>query len=202
MYWTVNWPSAMPNSDPQDYTLSFVQANAGALFLAVPVCAVYILLYAFIYGWDIMGIDFQKIFESPALFLLLFVLGIVVHEGLHAISWAWLDNIPWKHVHFGFQWSTITPYVHCSVAVTAGNYRWGTALPGIILGILPFLLALVLQNGWLLGFGLLFTLAAGGDFLILWLLRNVEAEALVQDHPERIGCQVLNPNAKELTIDE
>jgi ABC-type tungstate transport system substrate-binding protein len=86
--------------------------------------------------------------------------------------------------------------VHCAVPVTIGNYRWGTALPGIILGIIPFALALILQNGWLLGFGLLFTLAAGGDFLILWLLRNVESEALVQDHPELIGCRVINCNKK------
>ncbi|HET6528317.1 MAG TPA: hypothetical protein VFG39_06165, partial [Balneolaceae bacterium] len=54
-----------------------------------------------------------------------------------------------------------------------------------------FLASLILQNGWLLGFGLLFTLAAGGDILILWLLRKVDDGLLVQDHPDLVGCVVL-----------
>lgn len=182
----------MPTEHQSDYTLSFARANLCALLLAVPVCAIYILLYSLFYGWNQLGIDLQSLFGNPLIFLLVFAAGIAVHEGIHAISWARLDNIPWKHIHFGFQWSTVTPYVHCNVPVRVNNYCWGTALPGIILGIAPYLLALVLQDGWLLGFGLIFTLAAGGDFLILWLLRNVDSSALVQDHPELIGCIVIN----------
>lgn len=196
MYWTVNWPREMSDNISKNYTVSFGQANAGALLLAIPVCLVYVLIYGFIYGWDVSGSNFHQILESPFIFLVLFVIGIVIHEGLHAVSWAWFDNIPWKHIHFGFQWRTITPYVHCSIPITVNNYRWGTAMPGIVLGIAPFVWALILQDVWLLVFGLLFTLAAGGDFLILWLLRDVNSEALVQDHPDLIGCQVINPNAK------
>ncbi len=193
MYWIVNLVSGMLTEDHSNYTLSFTRANLGALLLAVPVCAFYILLYSLFYGWNQLGVDLQSLFSHPLIFLLVFAVGIVIHEGIHAISWASFDNIPWKHIHFGFQWSTITPYVHCDVPVKLNNYRWGTALPGIILGIFPYLLALVFRDGWLLGFGLLFTLAAGGDFLILWLLRNVKNDALVQDHPDLIGCVVINP---------
>lgn len=185
----------MPTEHQSDYTLSFIRANLGALLLAVPVCAAYILLYSVVYDWYQLGSDLQSLFNRPLIFLIAFIIGIIIHEGIHAICWAWFDNIAWKHIHFGFQWNTITPYVHCSVPVSITSYRWGTALPGIILGVVPYLFALVMQDGWLLGFGLLFTLAAGGDFLILWLLRNVEDEAMVQDHPELIGCIVIN--AKE-----
>ena len=40
-------------------------------------------------------------------------------------------------------------------------------------------------------FGLLFTLASGGDLLILWLIRKVKPGEFVQDHPTRAGCYVI-----------
>ena len=40
---------------------------------------------------------------------------------------------------------------------------------------------------FILTFGLFFILAAGGDILILWLLRNVKSSSFVQDHPTRVG---------------
>jgi hypothetical protein len=41
-----------------------------------------------------------------------------------------------------------------------------------------------------MAFGLLFTFAAGGDALVLWLLRGVAPHRLVEDHPTRAGCFV------------
>lgn len=45
---------------------------------------------------------------------------------------------------------------------------------------------------FILTFGLFFILAAGGDILILWLLRNVKSSSFVQDHPTRVGCYILS----------
>lgn len=184
----------MPNKESQNYTVGFLKANLWALVAAGPFCVLFILGYGVIYGWSTLLIEIPIGIVMSGLLLVVFVAGVVIHEAIHAISWAWLDNISRKQIHFGFQWSTLTPYVHCSVPVTASSYRWGTVLPGIILGVLPCLAALIFQNIWMFYFGLLFTLAAGGDFLILWLIRNVESKALVQDHPEMIGCRVINPN--------
>ena len=41
---------------------------------------------------------------------------------------------------------------------------------------------------YLFVFGFFFTFAAGGDFLILWLLRKEKDTYMVQDHPKKIGC--------------
>lgn len=191
MCWIASWVSGMTTDKTGDYTLGFIQANAGALLLVVPVCALYMLLYGSLYGWSTLMADILIIFEHPLILLLLFIVGIVAHEGIHAIGWAWLDTIDLDKIRFGFHWHTVTPYVHCEVPVTVHSYRIGTALPGIVLGVIPFLLSLMLQNGWLLGFGTLFTLAAGGDFLILWLLRKAPSRVRVQDHPDRIGCRVI-----------
>ncbi|HEX6982046.1 MAG TPA: DUF3267 domain-containing protein [Balneolaceae bacterium] len=174
-----------------EYTLNFAQANGYALGLIIPIFAAYLLPYGLLYGWETMWSDFIVFFTDIPLFLISLIAGTIIHELLHAVCWSWLDRIPWSKIHFGFKWRTITPYVHCPEPIEVSNYRWGVAMPGIFLGVLPFLAALILQNGWLLGFGLFFTLAAGGDILILWLLRKVDEGLLVQDHPDLVGCIVL-----------
>lgn len=174
----------------REYTLNFTQANLYALALYIPIIAVFIFPYVWIYGWSLLGTDIVQFIESIPVFIISIIVGTVVHELIHAICWSWLDNIPWKNIDFGFKWKVLTPYVHCPEPVEVTNYRWGVAMPGIILGIIPYVLALISQNGWLLGFGLFFTLAAGGDILILWLLRNVKSGKKVQDHPEKVGCKL------------
>ena len=64
-------------------------------------------------------------------------------------------------------------------------------MPGFVLGILPYLLSLVLNNGFLLLFGILHTIAASGDWLILWSLRHEKGGTLVEDHPSRAGCYII-----------
>lgn len=175
------------------YTLSFAQANGYALGLIIPIFVVYFGSYGLIHGWETAGVDLAIFFSNFLIFLAALIIGTVAHEFIHAVCWWWLDEIAWSKIHFGFKWKTVTPYVHCPEPIEVNNYRWGVVMPGIILGFFPFLAALLLQNGWLFGFGLFFTLAAGGDFLILWLLRKVDDGSLVQDHPDLIGCKVLEP---------
>ena len=66
-------------------------------------------------------------------------------------------------------------------------------MPGIILGIIPSIIAIVTGSLGLFIFGLFFTLAAGGDFMIVNLLRDEPKNNLVQDHPSKIGCYIFRP---------
>jgi len=177
-----------------DYTLSFTKANVYALVLVIPILGIYLVPYGMVYGVKAIGPDSVIFFLNIPLLLGSFVLGTIGHELIHALCWSWLDHIPWDKIHFGFKWSTLTPYVHCPEPIEITNYRWGVAMPGIVLGLLPYLIALLLHNGWLLGFGLVFTLAASGDILILLLLSPVASGTLVQDHPELVGCRVVEEN--------
>ncbi len=69
-------------------------------------------------------------------------------------------------------------------------YRWGAFMPSLVLGFMPYLLSLVLGNGWLFVFGVLFITAAAGDFWILYVLRKESRNSWVADHPENAGCIV------------
>src|SRR5690606_1558426 len=123
------------------------------------------------------------------------VAGVLAHEALHALAWHGAARPPRGSVRLGVQWKTLTPYAHCTVPMTAKAYRIGAVTPGIVLGLAPALVGLAAGwGGWML-FGLLFTLAAGGDAVVVWLLRGVEAHRLVADHPSRAGCLVLDEEA-------
>jgi len=143
----------MEKGNSSEYTLSFTAANLYALLVMVPIVLIYILPYAWIYGWAELGTDLVAFIDNILVFAIAVVVGTVAHEFIHAGSWSWLDGISWHKIHFGFKWKLLTPYVHCPDPVEVTNYRWGVAMPGIILGLVPYLLALLLQNGWLLGFG-------------------------------------------------
>ncbi|MEO8224844.1 MAG: hypothetical protein ABI661_08555, partial [Gammaproteobacteria bacterium] len=65
------------------------------------------------------------------------------------------------------------------------------ALPAIVLGFVPAGIGLAFGLPTLTAWGLFFVLTAGGDFVVLWLIRHVSADRLVQDHPSRAGCLVL-----------
>ncbi|WP_138431216.1 DUF3267 domain-containing protein [Fodinibius saliphilus] len=176
---------------PKEYTLSFGQANWYALILLIPIGVLLLVPYASLYSWSTLGKDLVLFIKDFPLFILAVVVGTFAHELLHAISWVWLDAISWSNIHFGFNWNALAPYVHCSQPIEVTHYRWGVAIPGIVLGVVPYLCALVFHYEWLLGFSLFFTLAAGGDILILWLLRKVEKGKKVQDHPELVGCRII-----------
>lgn len=123
-----------------------------------------------------------------------FIAGVVVHELLHGFSFLYLGGASRESVTLiGFQRETATPYSSCSEPLRAGSYRWTVAAPGLVLGALPTAVGLFSGNPWVMFFGTFFLLAASGDAVILWLLRGVPANALVEDHPTRAGCYVIPP---------
>ena len=67
-------------------------------------------------------------------------------------------------------------------------------MPGLVLGILPYLVSVLTGYAWLMLFGYLLTITASGDLLILWATRKLQAGTEVIDHPERAGCKVISLN--------
>jgi hypothetical protein len=179
--------------EKQDVSVTMLQANIYSLAIAVPL----VVGMGFIYSlrWGIIsllrGVD--GLLGNFLIFLTVFLGGIVVHELIHGLTWMLFGRKPFSAVRFGFQLKTLTPYAHVREPLPVNAYRLGAFAPGAVLGILPFLVAVITGSGWLLAFGLLFTFAAGGDFLILWLLRNVARDRWVEDHPTNAGCYVLPP---------
>lgn len=126
-------------------------------------------------------------------FLLIFgilILGIVLHELIHGITWAIFAKEGFKSIKFGVLWKKLTPYCHCKEVLNVRQYIIGAITPAIIMGIVPSIIAIMIGNFGLLIFGMFFTMAAGGDFLIINLIRKENSSDLVQDHSSEAGCYI------------
>jgi hypothetical protein len=65
-------------------------------------------------------------------------------------------------------------------------------MPLIVLGLIPYAIALATGSGWLMAFGVFFTVAPVDDIIILWMMRNLHSNELVQDHPSKVGLLVVS----------
>lgn len=190
----------------RDYTISMAKASWFSLVAAGPILLALGLLYVAVWGTDplvnatagyfnLADESMGLYFGGLLLFLLIFAVGIVVHEALHGITWKLAGGKPWSAIAYGFQISTFTPYSHCREPLPIQAYRLGTFMPGLVTGILPMLLGILTGSAAALLLGGLFVLAAGGDLVILFLIRACPRHALVEDHPSLAGCWVYEPAA-------
>ena len=168
-------------------------ANLLVLLSAGPVVAALAAIFAARWGGTLLVQGVYSLLR-PAVLLTMVVPGILAHELIHAIAWSISARRPLGAIAFGFQWRSVSPYAHPRDPMPVGPYRLGAAMPAILLGFLPAGFAIVLGRPVLMAWSLLFVRAAGGDFVVLWLLRGVPRGRLVQDHPTRAGCLVLQGN--------
>jgi hypothetical protein len=170
----------------RDLSISMARANVLVLFMSIPVAIVQFILFSMVHSAEKL-----KPTGNPVVLVLAVLLGVVVHEWIHGITWVIFGHKPFSAIKFGFQWKTFTPYAHLKEPVEVNAYRIGGFMPGFILGLFPYMLSILLGDGNLFWFSLVHTTAAGGDWLILWLLRNVKPGTQVEDHPTNAGCYVI-----------
>ena len=152
------------SSNKKDYSISMLKAQSASLpfgLIAVVETGVFAGTHSMTPIVDAIDI------LLPWYFFPVFLGGIIVHEAIHVATWMIAGRLPYSTMKFGFQWKTITPYAHCTTPISKRAYVIGTVMPAVVLGIVPFTASLYIGNGWLLLFGVLFTFAAIGDFLII-----------------------------------
>ena len=186
----------LSNYTKEKLTINLVWANVFALLIIVPIVLVFGIPYYLI--WH-PTLDIKNLLDGLGplgvslgfvLFFGIFLLGVVVHELIHGITWARYTKDGFKSIKFGVIWKMLTPYCHCKEPLTVRQYIIGAIAPAIILGFIPSIIAIIIGNLGLLIFGMFFTLAAAGDFLIINLIRKDNKNDLVQDHPSEAGCYI------------
>jgi hypothetical protein len=170
----------------RDVSISMIEASKKAMLFLVPLTIVQIIPFFLLHP----SFDIPSGSSSTVLgFLLIF--GIFAHELIHMLAWMLFAKKPLKAFKLGFQWKSLTPYAHCKEPMDIRPYRIGAFAPGLLLGILPWVVSLFTGDVLFLTFGFLYTVAASGDFLILWLICGIEPNTLVEDHPTRAGCYII-----------
>lgn len=185
-----------------EISISISTANLVSVLMLIPFGLLYLIPYAFIWGKDALDLSnvlFTWVLKNgkdhPRMALLLFwtyfffwvVLGILLHEILHALTWALFCKKGLKAVAIGFNINTFTPFAHCKEPLLMWQYRLGTLTPGLLTGLVPALSGIIFQNIFLTIYGLFFTVAASGDFIMLWESRKINKYHQVKDHPNKIG---------------
>jgi len=178
-----------PENHIEEYTMGIGKANLFAFFLIIPITAVFLIPYLLI--WDFNDVEIGRR-QLMNFFFLVLVVGIVVHELLHGVGWALYAKKGFQSIRFGVNWKFLTPYCHCKEPLRVKHYVVGGALPLVVMGIIPSLTAIIIGNGFLLCFGIFFSWAAGGDIISLFMLRKINRETFVYDHPDKLGFYIKN----------
>ena len=185
-----------------ELTMSAAQANFRALSFVLPMLLLYIPIYILVWPEQFTLLQLKDLLHTykewilflPAVLIVVFVFGAILHEMLHGFTWAMFCRNGLKSIRYGVYWNMLTPYCHCKEVLPLQAYALGGMMPGLVMGLLPALAGLIIGNLLLFLFGLFFSMAASGDLLVLWMLRHQKKDALVQDHPEKIGCYVFVKN--------
>lgn len=172
----------------KEYTMGFVEANLYALLLAIPIVIIALVPYILIWGFDYWYNTKTEFFSSN--FIIILIVGIVIHELLHGLIWGYFAEKGYKSIKYGISWKVLTPYCHCKEPLKVKHYRIGGIMPLIVLGILPLIVAFAIGDKTFLSIGVFFTIAAGGDIMAIYMLRNLDKETYISDHPRKMGFYV------------
>ena len=126
--------------------------------------------------------------KDCVLFIVFLLFGIVLHEVIHGLTWALFVKERLHAIKFGVLWKYLTPYCHCKVHLRVKHYIAGAIMPAVVLGIIPTLWAFITGSIMLFFLGIYFIVAASGDFLVIYLLRNEHYNSYVKDHDSLPGC--------------
>lgn len=176
----------------KDLSISMVAANNYSLIFALPLTILFLIL--FLISWEKSGLiqAYHDIVQHTWLFILFVLAGIFLHELIHGMAWTLLGKKSMKTIRYGVNWKVLSPYAHCREALPIQAYRLGALLPAVIQGFIPVFIGLLTGSGVFFLCGLIFTAAAGGDLVILWLLRNESSKEWVLDHDSRAGCYIID----------
>lgn len=170
-----------------EYTMSLGRVHLYLLFMVLPVLLIY--LGPFLLIWDLHDLR-QGILTYSDYFIPVTLAGIVVHELLHGIIWSFFVPEGLRSIKFGIHWKFLAPYCHCKEPLKVRNYKTGIVMPLLVLGVIPAIAGITLGNGAFLVFGLVFTWVAGGDIISLFMLRKLNNDTYVSDHPDKMGFYV------------
>jgi len=167
-----------------EYTVSMGKVNLIAIFIIIPILIIYLIPYLLIWNIEELKIGFWSFKKNIFLYILV---GIILHELLHGLTWAIFVKGGFRQLKFGINWRYLAPYTHFKKPLKVKCYLAGALMPLIILGIIPAAYGVFSGNGFYLLFGIFFTWAAAGDILASIRLFRLPMNALVQDHPDTLG---------------
>lgn len=177
-----------PSARELTLTVKEVSKSSERYILAVTMITVFI--HVVVNGLA-MPDSFTGFLVRLFLLMLAYIIGIVLHEGTHVLAMLVFGRVGWRSIRAGHRIREGIIYVHSTRPMTASAYRKVLLLPAILVGIIPAVIGITTGDGWLTAFGWLMTISAAGDVAVWRLIRPLDAEQMVQDHPSAVGVIVV-----------
>ena len=186
-----------PNQSPSKYIqkrITFTIHQAAHLYfrlmaiLIVLFVAPFIIIHFQSFSHYFSNFSWMIFLKDSFLFVFFMVVGIVLHEAIHGLTWALFVKDRLRAISFGILKESFTPYCHCKGFLQVRHYIAGAIMPAILLGILPTLWAFINASVMIFFLGIYFIVAASGDFLIIYLLKDEHRNSYVKDHETLPGC--------------
>ena len=187
----------LENYKKETLIIDLAKANIYGLLGMIPILTIYTIPFYLIWNEKLTIVYFKNYFKEfstnnplplSVLIIIAMILGIIMHELIHGITWSKYTEKGFKSIKFGILWKMLTPYCHCKEPLKVKEYILGAIMPAIVLGLIPAMYAIIFGNILFLVFGVFFTTVAIGDFMIINLLRKENMNSLVLDHPTEAGC--------------
>lgn len=175
--------------------IDITQINPASFKLIGLWMILFLLPFAFLWT-EHLGLNYMKAqlneltFWSPFKLILIGIVGIIAHELIHGVFFAYYTPQGFRSIKFGVIWKYAAAYCHCSEPLLVRQFIAGVAAPGIILGVTPSVLALFTGSLSVLAFGFFFSISAVGDWLIIQLLLKEDKNSKVLDHPSELGFYI------------
>ena len=169
-----------------ELTVSVVFATVFSVILCIPVFA----LSLWIFFSRNPDTEFQAWSATGITLLISLVVLTVAHELIHGLSWSLFTEHRWQDIEFGFMKQYLTPYCTCTVPLTKSQYVFGAVMPLVVLGIIPLIAGILAGSFTVLLVGIVMTVAAAGDILIIWKVLTYQSKAstvVYVDHPTQAG---------------
>ncbi|MGN1398888.1 MAG: DUF3267 domain-containing protein [Erysipelotrichaceae bacterium] len=169
------------------HTISVKKANVIGAIIIIPVFVVLYGIYLLING--LSGIDNFTLVELFLALAAIFGL-IVVHEGLHGLTWGLFCQNKFQSIEFGIIKEYLTPYCACKEPLKKTAYLLGCAMPLLVLGVLMAIITIALQSGLWLFVAANNIISAIGDVMVMIEILKIDSgdqEVLFIDHPTQAG---------------
>jgi hypothetical protein len=181
----------MPRASSEtEVVIPLRQANIYSFVIFLTALLLFGTVFCLFWTWDTFVVSWKSFLSNYWMLIITMLSGMTMHEALHAVTWAAYCKAGFRSITFGVNWKNLAPFVHCREWLPNRYYSRGVLFPGLVLGILPSLIAVAIGHGWLLCFGIFFTAGAAGDFLSIAQLIRFKKTDLIRDHEEHLGFWV------------
>lgn len=168
--------------DP-DHTITFDMKKMQIQMLVLTFAAIFagFIAAASIHSEFTYSITFMKFLY----FILLYAIGIVLHEFFHLLGFMLWGNCRWSDLVYGMNRELGVAYAGTKKTLRNRAMKKALLLPFWLTGLLPFLIGIYLNSGVLITVSALLIGGAAGDFAMYNQLRKISSDAYIIDDLEK-----------------